>query len=49
MTVDGRPEYCGRGVEGKSLEFEAHNISYRVFLDDNGIFNGSDEHAAKGK
>ena len=45
--VDGRPSFCGRGLEGKSLVFEAHNIVYRVMTDDHGIFNGSDELAAK--
>jgi Clustered mitochondria len=45
--VDGRPDFCGRGVDGKSVLFEAHGISYRVCTDDNGVFNGSDEYAAK--
>lgn len=46
-AVDGRPKYCGRGIDGRSQVFEAHNIAYRVLTDDHGIFNGSDEHAAK--
>jgi hypothetical protein len=45
--VDGRPKYCGRGVDGMTQIFEAHNITYRVLTDDHGIFNGSDEYAAK--
>lgn len=45
--VDGRSDVCGRGRDGKKETFEAHNISYRVCLDDDGVFNGSDECAAK--
>lgn len=46
-AVDGHSKHCGRGLDGQSVVFEAHNISYRVCIDDNGVFNGSDEHAAK--
>ncbi|CAM9112164.1 unnamed protein product, partial [Ectocarpus fasciculatus] len=39
---------CGRGFEnGVVHTFEAHNIVYKVCLDYNGVFNGSDENAAK--
>jgi hypothetical protein len=47
IAVHGRPKYCGRGIDGQSQVFEAHNITYRVLTDDHGIFNGSDEYAAK--
>ena len=46
-NVDGRMGVCGRGIEGKTFTYEYHNIVYRVCLDDNGVFNGSDECAAK--
>ena len=47
--VDGRPEDCGRGLdaEGRWYAYEAHNIQYKVCLDYDGVFNGSDEYAAK--
>jgi hypothetical protein len=45
--VAGRPEVCGRGVDGKAYVYEAHNILYYVCLDNDGIFNGSDEYAMK--
>ena len=38
----------GRGFDnGFEHVFEAHNIVYRLCLDHHGIFNGSDENAAK--
>jgi hypothetical protein len=46
-AVAGRPEVCGRGVDGKAYLYEAHNILYYVCLDDDGVFNGSDEFAMK--
>lgn len=47
-TVDGRREECGRGLEdGRYYSYEAHNIQYKVCLDYDGVFNGSDEYAAK--
>ena len=49
LTVHGRKE-SGRGVDGsggKYYEYEAHNIHYKVCEDYNGIFDGSDECAAK--
>lgn len=45
--VEGRSSVCGRGIYGKKSFFEANNISYRVFCDHDGIFNGSDECSAK--
>lgn len=45
--IDGRGLQCGRGIAGKKHVFEAHNIVYSVCLDDDGIFNGSDDCAAK--
>jgi len=39
---------CGRGLDnGYWYTYEAHNIIYRVCLDYDGVFNGSDEYAAK--
>ncbi|KAJ1428375.1 hypothetical protein B484DRAFT_419428 [Ochromonadaceae sp. CCMP2298] len=47
FTVDGRAE-SGRGIDGgKWYVYVAHNIEYRVALDYDGVFNGSDEYAAK--
>lgn len=40
QDVDGRSTVSGRGLRGKKLLFEAHNIQYRVCFDDDGIFNG---------
>lgn len=46
--VDGRSNICGRGLDnGHWYTYEAHNIIYRVCLDYDGVFNGSDEYAAK--
>lgn len=46
--VDGRSSDCGRGLEnGLWYSYEAHNICYQVCLDYDGVFNGSDEYAAK--
>lgn len=45
--IDGRSDLCGRGIDGKSYIYEMHNIIYHVCLDDDGVFNGSDEFAAK--
>ena len=50
FKVHGRKE-SGRGVsgtDGKYYEYEAHNIHYKMCEDYNGIFDGSDEYAAKG-
>jgi hypothetical protein len=47
VDIDGRSNVSGRGISGKKHMFEAHNILYRVCLDDDGVFNGSDEYAAK--
>ena len=47
-VVDGRAEECGRGLEGgRWYTYEAHNILYKVCLDYDGVFNGSDEFASK--
>lgn len=47
--VDGRGQKVGRGVDGEGNKFtyEAHNIEYHVCLDYDGVYNGSDEFAAK--
>ena len=45
--VNGRPSVSGRGHDGKAYTFEAHNIIYTVCADYDGVFNGSDEYAAK--
>lgn len=46
--VHGRYAVCGRGFDGGVYyRYEAHNISYFVSEDNNGVFNGSDEFAAK--
>jgi hypothetical protein len=48
FTVHGRVPECGRGLDGgKWYTYEAHNIVYKVCLDYDGVFNGSDEYAAK--
>jgi hypothetical protein len=47
-TVHGRPSYSGRGYDGgKYYTYEAHNITYKICEDYSGIYNGSDEYAAK--
>ena len=45
--VNGRARESGRGMEGKCFTYEAHNISYTVVEDYDGVYNGSDEFAAK--
>ena len=45
--VHGRPAVCGRGLDGQAFRFEAHNITYRLCNDDDGICNGADEFAMK--
>eukprot|EP00981_Chlorochromonas_danica_P003354 scaffold644_cov168-Ochromonas_danica.AAC.46 len=45
--VKGRAEHSGRGIRSKKSWYFAHNIFYRVALDYDGIYNGSDEFAAK--
>ena len=45
--VDGRCKEGGRGIEGMKFKYEAYNIRFKVWRDDHGIFNGSDEFAAK--
>jgi hypothetical protein len=45
--VRGRPSVCGRGVDGMEYVYENHNITYKVCLDYDGAFDGSDEFAAK--
>ena len=47
IDVHGRGKTVGRGLEGKYYVYESHNIQYVVCEDYNGIFNGSDEQAAK--
>ena len=46
-AVRGRPSVCGRGVDGREYIYENHNIVYKVCLDYDGTFDGSDEFAAK--
>ena len=47
-NADGRAAAGGRGAwGGKVLKFEAWNIRFEVATDDHGIFNGSDDLAAK--
>lgn len=45
--VNGRAKECGRGLNGKRYTYEAHNIVYTVIEDYDGVFNGSEEFAAK--
>lgn len=45
--VDGRCSEAGRGVTGVRYKYEAFNIRFKVWIDDHGIFNGSDENSAK--
>ena len=45
--ADGRAIEGGRGLKGLRHKFEAWGIRFKVMLDDHGIFNGSDENAAK--
>lgn len=47
QKVRGRPSVCGRGVDGVEYIYENHNITYRVCLDYDGAFDGSDEFSAK--
>lgn len=48
FVVHGRVPESGRGLDGgKWYTYEAHNIVYKVCLDYDGVFNGSDEYAAK--
>lgn len=45
-TVDGAPRaaQAGRGHDQKRYKYEASNIRLKVWVDDHGIFNGSDEY-----
>ena len=45
--VDGRAEENGRGDKGLRHKYEANGMRFKIHVDDHGIFNGSDEHAAK--
>lgn len=45
--VNGRAQHCGRGIHNHKAWYFAHNIFYRVALDYDGVYNGSDENAAK--
>jgi hypothetical protein len=44
---DGRAKEGGRGDQGLRFKYEAFNIRFKILMDDHGIFNGSDELAAK--
>ena len=46
-NADGRAKEDGRARGGTIFKYEACNIRFKVWLDDHGIFNGSDECAAK--
>lgn len=46
-ACDGRAKEGGRGTGGVRYKYEAWNIRFKVMQDDHGIFNGSDEFAAK--
>jgi hypothetical protein len=46
-ACDGRAREGGRGLEGVRYKYETWNMRLKVLVDDHGIFNGSDEHAAK--
>ncbi|KAH8092953.1 hypothetical protein JL720_5123 [Aureococcus anophagefferens] len=46
--ADGRAVEAGRGVDGGLVyKYEAWNVRFEICVDDHGIFNGSDEYAAK--
>eukprot|EP01031_Cornospumella_fuschlensis_P045550 gene45550-55749_t len=45
--VSGRGSEMGRGIRGTRCCYFAHNVFYTVALDYDGVFNGSDEYAAK--
>jgi hypothetical protein len=47
--LDGRCQEAGRGVGGEGIryKYEAFNMRFKVWRDDHGIFNGSDEFCAK--
>ena len=45
--VDGRAEEAGRGDRGLRYKYEANGIYFKIYTDDHGLFNGSDEAAAK--
>ncbi|RYG70007.1 hypothetical protein EON64_01315 [archaeon] len=45
--VSGRGDEMGRGIRGSRCCYFAHNVFYTVALDYDGVFNGSDEFAAK--
>jgi hypothetical protein len=47
VAIDGRANVSGRGINGKSIVYETHYITYTLCLDDHGVFNGSDEYAMK--
>lgn len=47
QNPEGRETDSGRGNNSKYFHYEAHNVEYFVAEDNNGIFNGSDEHAMK--
>ncbi|GMI35290.1 hypothetical protein TrCOL_g2906 [Triparma columacea] len=45
--VDGRAAEGGRGDRGLRHKYEANGIRFKIHTDDHGLFNGSDEAAAK--
>ena len=45
--VDGRATEGGRGDMGLRHKYEANGIRFKIHTDDHGLFNGSDEAAAK--
>jgi len=45
--VDGRAYEGGRGDSGLRYKYEASGIRFKIFTDDHGLFNGSDEYSAK--
>jgi len=45
--VDGRAVEGGRGDNGLRHKYEANGIRFKIHTDDHGLFNGSDEAAAK--
>ena len=45
--VDGRASEGGRGDRGVRYKYDANGIYFKIFTDDDGLFNGSDEAAAK--
>jgi len=46
-SVDGRGSAGGRGRDSEKYHYFYRNIHFRVLVDDDGIFDGSDELAAK--